>query len=216
MLRKTLCCLLCCISIMCLAATAVFAAASVPDATQAGSISFDFSGAEKPVKGGNLELRKVAYWDDALGTWCWCENYASAGVSLDDIGSEKAANQLYLYALVTNLSSFTIPVGKDGKATAEKLEPGVYLVSQSVPFAGFSYIKPALICVPCRMDDTWVYEVEAAPKLSPLTTEPTETTTEPYEELPPTGQTNWPIPVLVLVGSFLILLGICLRKDKKT
>lgn len=36
--------------------------------------------------------------------------------------------------------------------------------------------------------------------------------TEPPPDLPQTGQLNWPIPVLIFVGLFLVLVGILLRR----
>ena len=105
---------------------------------------------------------------------------------------------------------------------ADQLDYGFYLVSQIEPFEGYTVIRPALISVPMEINHTWIFDVEAMPKLEPLvpeTSETTETTvpstTEPTTDIPRTGQVNWPVPILLLAGSVLMILGLCLRKEKR-
>ena len=220
MLRKTLCRLLCCIAILCLTAISVFAADWFNGPIQPGSISFDFSAAEPPVTGGALELRQVADWDDTSKTLQWCEGWESCGLSLGEDGlfrEPDAAAKLLLYAEAEGLAAQTVSVGEDGSAKAEELPLGLYLVSQTTPFEGYRCMAPALISVPLSVDGAWVFDVEALPKLEPLVpeTEPPTTPPPPPDLLPPTGQTNWPVPLLIVGGCFLILLGLCLRKGKR-
>ena len=119
---------------------------------------------------------------------------------------------------MNGLPARTVQVGEDGKAKVEDLPMGVWLVSQVVPFDGYMAMLPALISIPLMDEDgQWIFDVKAMPKLEPLVSETTVPTTEttPPPDLPPTGQVNWPIPLLVVGGLFLILLGFCLRKDKR-
>ena len=109
-----------------------------------------------------------------------------------------------------------IPI--DGEGKAEGLEPGVWMVTQTEPFAGYYCVSPTLVPIPMELNGGWTYKVTALPKLEPVpvdTTEQTVPTTVPENELPPTGQVNWPVPVLAVVGCFLILLGLCLRKSRR-
>lgn len=216
MLRKTLCRLLCCIAILCLAATSVFAAGYFDGSDRLGSISFDFNVADVTVESGSVELRMVAFWNDEIKSLQWCDDYVGAGLSLDDLFKDQAAAALLAYAEANELPFDTIEVQPDGTAKAEELALGVWLVSQSEPFAGCETMLPALISIPMEIDGEWIFDVEATPKLEPLVEETTVPTTEaPPPDLPPTGQVNWPVPLLLLGGVFLILLGICLHKERR-
>lgn len=219
MLRKTLCRLLCCIAILCLAATSVFAAGWFNGADRNGSISFDFNTENIKVTGGSVDLRMVAWWNDETKALEWCEGWEDCGLTLDEDGlfsDSNAAARLFVYAEVNGIPAQTIQVGEDGTAKAEDLPLGLYLVSQTEPFDGCMTMLPALISVPMEMDGEWIFDVEAAPKLEPLVPETTiPSTTIPEIDIPPTGQTNWPIPLLILGGCFLILLGVCVRRGKR-
>lgn len=219
MLRKKLCCLLCCIAILCLTATSVFAAGWFNGADRNGSISFDFNTDGISVTGGSVELRMVASWNDETKSLQWCEGWENCGLSLELDGlfaDKNAAARLFVYAEVEGIPAQTIQIGHDGTAKVEDLPLGLYLVSQMVAFDGCMTMLPALISIPTEINDEWIFDVEAMPKLEPLVPETTiPETTEPHIDIPPTGQTNWPIPLLLLGGCFLILLGLCVRKGKR-
>lgn len=219
MLQKKLCRLLCCIAILCLTATSAFASGTFYGSDRLGSISFDFSDYEPAVSSGSIDLRMVAVWDDSAKALKLCEDYEDALSGVDALFAENAAKKLFVYAEGSGLSAQKIKVGKDGTACAADLASGVYLASQTVPFEGYTCMTPTLISVPLELDGEWIFDVEALPKLEPIimdTTEPTvpTETTKPPPGVPVTGQINWPVPVLLMGGSFLILLGICLRKEK--
>ena len=219
MLRKTLCRLLCCIAILCLTATSAFAAHWFDGSAQNGSISFDFNTEDIHVTGGSFDLRMVARWNEETKTLEWCEGWEDCGLTLEEDGlfiDKNAAARLFVYAEVNGIPAQTIQVGSDGTAKAEDLPLGLYLVSQTEPFDGCMTMLPALISVPISINDEWIFNVEAAPKLEPLVPETTvPSTTVPEVDIPPTGQTNWPIPLLILGGCFLILLGVCVRRGKR-
>ena len=228
MLRKMLCCLLCCIAILGLTATSVFASGEYGyfnGSQEPAYIRFDFSGGEIPVTGGKLQLRQVARWDDAQKKLVWCEGYENAGLPIEKPFGGDSAAWLFVFAEKGEFPAREVEIGSDGKARVEGLEYGLYLVSQREPFEGYNAIQPALISVPLEINKTWIFDVEASPKLEPLipetseTTEPTETTvpstTEPTTDIPKTGQVNWPVPILLLAGSVLIILGLCLRREKR-
>ena len=217
---KKLCCILCCIAILCLTATAVFAAGWYwyDDEPQNGTLSFDFNTDQISVTGGSVDMRMIAYYDAENKTLRFCEGWESCGLSFQELFDEKAADRLLAYAEANGLTAHEIKIGSDGRAKVTELPIGVYLVSQSTPFDGCLPLVPALISVPLMGDNgSWIFDVQAKPKLEPLVIETTVPhTTEPTPpELPPTGQTNWPVPLMLLSGCFLILLGICLRRDKR-
>ncbi len=219
MLRKTLCCILCCIAILCLTATTVFAESWYwyDGEAQNGSIAFDFNTGSVQVTGGAVELRQVAYYDLESNRVLFCEGWEDCGLSVDELLGDQAAEKLYSFAKAKDLPARTVEVGADGTAKAEDLPMGVWLVSQDTPFDGCLPLLPSVITIPMMGDDGWIFAVEGAPKVEPLVPETTlPSHTEPTPpDLPPTGQVNWPLPLMVLGGCFLILLGICLRRDKR-
>ncbi len=222
MLRKTLCRILCCIAILCLTATSVFASGWwFNGSDQLGSIRFDFSEGPVPVHGGSLELYQVARWNDEIKGLELCEAFAGAGVSAEELFAEDAATKLSAYAMLQELEGREVEIDENGVGRVEELPLGVYLTRQEHAFPGCEPILPALISIPMEVEHSWIFDVEAAPKLEPLipvTSEvpPPSSTVPVPPDLPPTGQVNWPIPLLIVVGSFLILLGLCLRKERKS
>lgn len=216
MLRKTLCRLLCVIAIICLTATSVFAAGYFNGSDRLGSISFHFNNGEISVTGGSVELRMLAFWNDEIKSLQWCEDYADAGLTIDDLFGENAASKLFEYAQSKQLPAQEIQIGEDGTAKVEDLQLGVWLLSQTEPFEGYETMLPALISIPMEINKEWIFDVEAVPKLEPLVEESTVPTTEtPPPDLPPTGQVNWPVPLLLLGGVFLILVGLCIRRERR-
>ena len=147
MLRKTLCRLLCCIAILCLTATSVFAKDWFDGPAQNGSISFDFNTEDIQVTGGSVDLRMVARWNDETKALEWCEGWEDCGLTLEENGlfnDKNAAARLFVYAEVNELPARTIQVGEDGTAKVEDLPLGLYLVSQVEPFEGCMTMLPAL------------------------------------------------------------------------
>lgn len=59
----------------------------------------------------------------------------------------------------------------------------------------------------------WEYHVVTTPKFSEVPPAPEETEV-PDEQLPSTGQLNWPIPLLAIGGTLLIGVGLYLSKMK--
>ena len=65
-------------------------------------------------------------------------------------------------------------------------------------------------------DGTYIYDVDADPKVE-LTKapQPTPTPTPKPPTLAQTGQLNWPVPVLAIIGLCLFSLGWLLRFGRK-
>lgn len=177
----------------------------------------------KAVGGGSLTLYKVAdavhdpytgYLFDASKT-----DFAKAG---GDYSSEKTltselAAKLAKYAADNKISGKTLTVGTDGKAKADKLKLGLYLVVQNKAADGYSNITPFLVSVP-QMDEkgNYIYKVDATPKsgtkANPTPTRKVTVTPTPRKRLPQTGQLWWPVFVLGAAGLTCIVIGIAARK----
>lgn len=214
----------------------------VPDASREGSVSVAMTYDGTAVAGGTLTLYqagKVCEDDGSYG-FALTEAFAKSGVSLDNPESSELAESLAAYVSVNEITaSRTVKIGDDGRAVAADLELGLYLVVQSEAAAGYKAVEPFLVSVPMYENGTYIYDVDASPKLSILTKEvpvPTEpvTPTKPATPtkpgtpgkttvpstparttLPQTGQLNWPVPVLAVLGLCLFLLGWGMRFGKK-
>ena len=119
---------------------------------------------------------------------------------------------------------------KDGNVYYTDLPQGVYLVVQTDEVEHFSVFEPFLVYLPCIEENHWKYDVTAEPKIvyqvrsgsrDPNEPDPTPSTVpeepvtppkkDPPPKLPQTGQLNWPIPVLLVAGAFLVSAGIIVR-----
>ena len=171
------------------------------------------SGAAVP--GGTLLLREVGKpaFDDGNKIWVFNEAFEDCGLSLADLGSAALAEGLAAYAKNNNIDGRTVEIGADGRASVEDLPVGLYLVTQVTPASGYSPIRPFLVSIPETVDGTYLYDVDASPKLELHKAPPTPTPTPPA--LPQTGQLWWPVPVLALIGLLLLGLGIWKRTDKR-
>ena len=143
------------------------------------------------------------------------------GTKLENISSSTAPskqktfyeNNKDVYDFYTQTQSV-----KKGKATFTGLSTGLYLIVQNKAATGFTKMDPFLISVPYLDDGEYQYDVTAAvkPELKrePEPTDPTKP--KPGPKLPQTGQLNWPIPAMVIVGLALFVLGweLCFGKKR--
>lgn len=205
----------------------------VPDLSRTGSVSFTMLCGDSAVGGGSLTLYRVGdvAEDDGNYSFALSDAYADSGVSLEDITDTALAASLAEYTTANKPEGITVEIGADGTATASNLTLGLYLVMQNQPASGYEAIAPFLVSVPMydEEDGVYVYEVDAQPKMSELTKLPpaaTTTTTETTVSdpgtpavsattLPQTGQLNWPVPVMTVLGLVLFLVGWGLRFGKQ-
>ena len=204
----------------------------VPDMSQTGSVSASMTYENEPVSGGSLTLYKVgdAAVDDGNYSFVLTDDFAAGSLSLDDVTTPGLADELAAWAEENSLSGTTLEIGEDGTWSASGLELGLYLIVQYDPAEGYEAISPFLVSIPVYENGEYVYHVSAEPKMSTLTETPEETTvpsdptgtTAPSDPmgttdsvLPQTGQLNWPIPVLAVLGMCLILAGWWLRTGRQ-
>lgn len=151
---------------MCLS-TAVAYAHDVPDASRAGSISISMTYDKQSVPGGTVTLHRVGdvVQDDGDYGFALTDECAASGVSLDDLESADAAKALASYAQEHRLEGTTRSVDDSGTVVFADLEIGLYLVTQQQAASGYLPIDPFLVSVPMNDEGTYVYDVDASPKL---------------------------------------------------
>ena len=191
---------------------------SATDDGRLGSITVELICEDAPVSGGTLALcylGQIAQAEDGDLVVIPTEDFAMlSGVSVGELVPQ-LAQKLEQYVAEKALSGDLREVDADGRVTFPDLKAGLYFVVQPVAAKGFERMKPFLITVPLRQDNTLIFEIIAHPKLEP---KPEETQpqvpTEP--SLPQTGQRNWPIPLMGSLGTCLLATGgiLCLRRKR--
>lgn len=199
----------------CLSVSA-FAAHPVPDLSRNGSITFAMALDGQLLDGGKLNLYQVGEITDDDGNFYFKLLDGRKITRTEDV-TPILAEEMLTFAKVLEREPIQTPI-ENGGAVFTELAPGLYVVCQEETDVtkGFSPIQPFLISVPKFQNGEYVLDVIAKPKVS-LETRPTETTTPPTpdEELPYTGQLNWPVPVLGIGGAVLMILGFVLRTAGK-
>ena len=192
----------------------------VPDLSKNGSITFAMNLEDVLLDGGSMNLYKVGDIAEEDGNYSFrlVEKLRDADVDLSKVTDPNVANQLVAAAQKAELTAITAPIVK-GTATFVDLSAGLYVVWQADSDAteGFSPIQPFLISIPKFQNGEYILDVLANPKV-PLETEPTEPTMPPPPpppNLPQTGQLNWPIPVMAILGCVLFALGLILCPGRK-
>ncbi|MBP3673362.1 MAG: LPXTG cell wall anchor domain-containing protein [Oscillospiraceae bacterium] len=188
----------------------------VPDLERKGSIEVTVRYDGGPVPGGTLTCIKAGEVFEDDGNYSFVR--AIDGKPLDDLQDVSLAGELAEFAEDNSLAGVTLTVGNDGKARFEDLEPGLYVIVQSQAADGYSTLNPFLVSLPYMEDGAYQYDVSAVLKGElervPETTVPP--TTKPVgSTLPQTGQLNWPIPILAVLGLGLFIAGWALRFARK-
>lgn len=208
------------------------AVTEMPDLSRTGSIRLTISFQDHPIGGGDLTLYQIATVREENGFFftpvAGLEEFTFTEQELADTGlPARALTRVH----ELGLSGQTKQIGEDGVVQFEDLPLGLYLLEQKTGAPGFTRISPFLVSIPMQDGDGLIYDIDASPKPEPIdpssdsleTTNYSSETTEPSgpenpsgPNLPQTGQLNWPIPVLVVLGSFCLLLGLwLLRAGKK-
>lgn len=198
-------------------AVTAFANHPVPDLTQNGSITFVMDWDGQLLDSGNLNLYKVGEIVENDGDYSFAliDKLDGSDLTLEEINDPILAQELLTISHVMKLQKLSAPID-DGGCVFEDLEPALYLVWQGEGDAsdGFVEISPFVISVPKFDNDRYILDVIADPKV-PLETVPPTTAPPPPEEMPQTGQLNWPVPVLAIGGAAMLILGFVLRTSGK-
>lgn len=215
-------------------------AAVVPDLSKEGSITVAMRNPETNgvISGGNMTLFKVGdvYSENGNFSFVLTADFSGSGQSLSRIEGAEAAKNLAAYAKKQNVKGTTVTIGSDGNAVFSAVKPGLYLLTQKQAAKGYYNVTPFLVSVPLLENESYLYDIDATPKMEPLKKQPdsskpditpdpkpnsTPATSNSKGGTPKTGDTTrlglW---LILLCGSaagivFLLLLG-KRSKSKKT
>jgi hypothetical protein len=171
------------------------------------------------VDGGTLTAIRVGYVDEEDGNYFFSQEFTNAKIEdITSSGAPKEQKKFYNnnkdnYDFYTQTQTVT-----DGKATFSGLSTGLYLIVQEESANGFSKMDAFLVSVPYMENGEYRYHVTAAIKSEvERETEPTDPppTEDEDSKLPQTGQLNWPVPLMVVAGLALFVVGWVLCFGKK-
>ena len=182
---KQLAALLLAVALAAACAAPAFAAATAAsiELTRKGSITVTLRDSESgsAVSGGKLTLYQVASISRQNGnlSYDYTNGFENCGVSLGDL-SESDLAQTLDDKRPAGSKGETLTLDTDGKAVFSRLPLGLYLVVQSTASTGDEKINPFLVSVPLVEEDTYLYDVDALPKVGTLTpTTPPDVPGEP-------------------------------------
>lgn len=188
------------------------------DLSRTGSISVTMKNKSgKAVAGGELTIYQVAAVTENDGnlSYTYTNGFEACGIDLGDLTASTLPGKLQ-EKLSANAAKTAVTVDKDGVARFSDLPLGLYLVVQTKAATGYNKVSSFLVSVPLTENGAYIYDVDATPKVqvyteTPATPSTPSTPTTP--RLPQTGQLDWPIPVLSVLGVLLFALGWRLRRD---
>ena len=223
---RRICSLMLILVLVCAAAAPVNAH-EVPDGTRLGSISISMDHQGEPVPGGSLTLYRVAdvVSQDGDYLFAYTADFAGCAIPVTELSAAELPRNLADIAEANGLRGITVTIDGEGKAAFEDLELGLYLLVQQEAAPGYRRVNPFLVSVPQNDGGHYIYDVTTAPKNlpgpEPEPTEPTPPPTDPDTpdgpDLPQTGQLNWPVPVLAVLGMLLVAagFGLCTADRRK-
>lgn len=226
MMKKILCCILCCVVFLNTAAWNAFAQIDGVDPTMTGSVLITLRVGDSHPTDGTVRIYQVAYYDeDALD---FAVRSAFREISSDPLDFMDPVNladttaKAAACAVEKGVKYKEVAIDENGEISVALLPLGIYLITQGEASKGFRPISPLLVMIPSLNPETdeLDYQIDATPKVEIETDTPEPPppeTTEPVEvppDLPHTGQVHWPIPVLALAGIVLVLTGLFIRRRK--
>lgn len=262
-IRKRMLALFAAAVLLCAVSMTAFAH-DVPDLSRRGSVGIAMRLGEDIVPGGQITLYRVGAVreDDGNYSFVLTGDFTGAEVTLENVQSTGLAGKLAAYAEEHGAAGETKEIDGAGMASFDDLELGLYLIVQNKAAEGYYGTAPFLVSVPMLEDGSWLYDVDASPKVElekkpdePETPDKPETPetpgipdkpetpgtpdepgtpespgapqspqvlfmpsmppSAPVTMLPQTGQLNWPVPVLAMLGLCLFSAGWALRRREK-
>ena len=189
-----------------------------PDLTKKGTITIQWKFQGDALPDGALRAYRVGTLKDTDGNFSFAPLPACQGKDLSEKNlTPELAKEL---AGMVKASSAIKPASfKSGVVTFDNLELGLYLIVQTKSISGYEKVAPFLVSVPLWDKDHYLYEINVSEKFEIKKEPPTpgtpETPDQPGDKLPQTGQVNWPMPVLLILGLALIVTGTALKRKSK-
>ena len=166
-IRKRLAAVLAALTLLVWCAAPAFAL-EVVDLSRTGSIKVSLYDSEtsKAVGGGTLTLYRVAkvQKDNANLSFEYTNGFEDCGVELGDLSEGELASQL-AEKIAATAESTTVEISDLGVAEFGDLEVGLYLVVQTTAAENYNVINPFLVSVPIQENGSYVYDVDALPKV---------------------------------------------------
>lgn len=212
-MRKQIISLLTVLIMLCSLSTMAFAH-DIPSMSEKGSIEITIHCGHTIITNGTIVLYRVGeiYEDNGNYSFALTGDFISCGQSLEDVHSSELAKDLADYATDQTLTGVTKEIDQNGKVKFSDLDLGLYLLVQSEISEGYNKADPFLVSVPMMENGKYVYHIDASPKVElEKEQEPTSPPTMPDPILPQTGQLNWPVPLLVVMGLGIFAVGWVLR-----
>lgn len=210
--------LLLCLLLLCTFSMTAYAH-EIPDESRKGTITVDMVYDGKAVTGGTLTAYRVGRIQEDDGNYSFTKTASMEDFSgsYGNISDPELTEDVAAFVEEQNVPACATAENEAGKAVFTDLELGVYLIVQTEASDGYEPLNPFLVSVPMNEDGYYVYEVNAEGKFQLYQAPTTPTTpTKPSEPtLPQSGQLNWPIPVLAVLGMMLFSVGWALRFRKK-
>lgn len=144
-----------------------------------------------PLRGGELTLYQVAAVKRTGGSlsYAYTGDFTGCGVPLSDLSDSTLADQLAKYLPTVPAVAAQQNVDEEGYADFTKLPQGLYLVMQTEASHGYEAIKPFLVSIPLPDGDSWIYDVDATPKVGATIPDTPETPPDTPETPPDTPDT---------------------------
>lgn len=187
-IRKRLAAVLVALTLLVWCAAPAFAL-EVVDLSRTGSIKVSLYDSEtsEAVGGGTLTLYRVAkvQKDNANLSFVYTNGFEDCGVELGDLSEGELAGQL-AEKIAATAESTTVEISNLGVAEFGDLEVGLYLVVQTTAAENYNVINPFLVSVPIQENGSYVYDVDALPKVGTAAKKTPEPPDKPEEENPNT------------------------------
>lgn len=193
-IRKRLAAVLAALTLLVWCAAPAFAL-EVVDLSRTGSIKVSLYDSEtsEAVGGGTLTLYRVAkvQKDNANLSFVYTNGFEDCGVELGDLSEGELAGWL-AEKIAATAESATVEISDLGTAEFGDLEVGLYLVVQTTAAENYNVINPFLVSVPIQENGSYVYDVDALPKVgtaakkTPEPPDKPDTPDKPDEENPNT------------------------------
>lgn len=196
-IRKRLAAVLAALTLLVWCAAPAFAL-EVVDLSRTGSIKVSLYDSEtsEAVGGGTLTLYRVAkvQKDNANLSFVYTNGFEDCGVELGDLSEGELAGRL-AEKIAATAESTTVEISDLGIAEFGDLEVGLYLVVQTTAAENYNVVNPFLVSVPIQENGSYVYDVDALPKVGtaakktpepPDTPDTPDTPDKPEEENPNT------------------------------
>lgn len=201
----------------------------VPDLSRSGTLTVEMRYDGGVVAGGTLTAYRVGRIQESDGNYTFEKTDAMQAFAGDyaEVASADLAEKVAAFVRQNGIAAYATANNENGAAVFKGLELGLYLIVQTHASDGYEPLQPFLVSVPMVEDGVYLYEINAEGKFQlKQASRPTPTPPAPPAEesapskpsgtvLPQTGQMNWPVPVLAMLGLCLIVIGWGLRSGKR-